>query len=419
MKKMRNRLYYWADKLLYWSIILLPVGMAMGNAPMNIFTGFLLFGFIVRQAAAARTGGGWPLRLKTPVTGIFALFIVISVFSLVNSADLSDSVRGLFKLGKYLLLFSIMAHHIKDERHLRRIVGAVAAGVLLVSADAHWQVIFGADFLRGYAPIVNIGLKRATASFTDANLLGIYLSAFIPVLAGVALYQSKGTLRLAMGGVSLLALSAALLTFSRPTFLALYVVFLALAVVKKTKVLVILLLLSALVTPFLLPESVREWGRSVEYDPVRFMCNDDRIAAYRNTLGMIREHPVVGVGVNTFMKQYRYYKESPEYRGVVTSDYMYAHNNFLHMAGESGLAGFGVFLWFVFALFQGAADARRTDRDPRARDMILFVMMGLVSFLINGLTESSLYYSRVALIFWYLTGVLLSLTSLRYHAQEA
>jgi len=33
----------------------------------------------------------------------------------------------------------------------------------------------------------------------------------------------------------------------------------------------------------------------------------------------------------------------------------------------------------------------------------------LVSFLINGLTESSLYYARVALIFWYLVGLSLSL----------
>jgi len=33
----------------------------------------------------------------------------------------------------------------------------------------------------------------------------------------------------------------------------------------------------------------------------------------------------------------------------------------------------------------------------------------LLAFLVNGLTESSLYYSRVAIIFWYIMGLALAL----------
>ena len=42
----------------------------------------------------------------------------------------------------------------------------------------------------------------------------------------------------------------------------------------------------------------------------------------------------------------------------------------------------------------------------------------LIAFLVNGLTESSLYYSRVTLIFWYLVGVSLGLKKFGYGDQS-
>ncbi len=47
----------------------------------------------------------------------------------------------------------------------------------------------------------------------------------------------------------------------------------------------------------------------------------------------------------------------------------------------------------------------------------LGVIACLVGFLINGLTESSLYYSRVSLIFWYLVGMLFGLQRITHEEQ--
>lgn len=86
------------------------------------------------------------------------------------------------------------------------------------------------------------------------------------------------------------------MTYSRPTLLAIFVVLLFFAVVKKSKGLIIFLIALILISPLIIPASVKNWAKSVNYNPLRFMCNDDRIAIYRNSLNMIRDHPVRGGG---------------------------------------------------------------------------------------------------------------------------
>lgn len=139
------------------------------------------------------------------------------------------------------------------------------------------------------------------------------------------------------------------------------------------------------------------------------MCNDDRIAVYRNSFHMIKAHPLIGVGANTFMKSYKMYKEFPEYRGIVTLDEMKAHNNYLHMAGEIGLTGLAIFFWFLYRLFEESKNIYRLAGDNYLKIVSLSLAACLIAFLVNGLTESSLYYSSVAVIFWYVAGLSLAL----------
>jgi O-antigen ligase len=138
------------------------------------------------------------------------------------------------------------------------------------------------------------------------------------------------------------------------------------------------------------------------------MLNDDRISVFKNAVNMIKHHPVVGVGVNTFSKNYLTYK-LPEPDWAKTSDSMYAHNHFLQMAGETGLLGLGIFFLFLFVLFRDNLRTYRLVDDEFLKVVTVSLAACFIAFLVNGLTETSLYYARVAMIFWYLVGVSLSL----------
>jgi putative inorganic carbon (HCO3(-)) transporter len=138
------------------------------------------------------------------------------------------------------------------------------------------------------------------------------------------------------------------------------------------------------------------------------MLNADRVSIYRNSFNMIKHHPIIGVGVNTYCRNYPTYK-LPEEEGAKTAEHMYAHNNFLQMAADIGSLGLAIFLWFLFRLFRQGFRAYRLLKDGYLKVFSLSITGCLAAFLINGLTETSLYYSRVAMIFWYLVGLSLSL----------
>ena len=393
------------DFIVYWSIVLLPFSDAIAPAPMNVFMGYIIGFFFIkkllkRERVFIRTG------LFLPMILLFA----ITCLSAINSVNLVDTFRGgIGRLAHYLLLFFVLVEEVKDRKHVQRIVISCVAGVLLASADSVWQVFTGKDFIQQIPVIINIGLRRATGSFKDSNILGVYLSAFIPIILGLSLYFFKGKAKIWMLIISAVALLGALLTYSRPTLLAVYISLLILSIFKKDKVMIIALVVLTALAPFIAPAPVKQWAKDVDYNVLRFMCNDDRVAIYRNSLLMIRAHPFIGVGANGFMNSYKYYKENPEYRGVITPEGVKAHNNFLHMAGEIGITGLLIFIWFLYGLFRQNLAIYKKLKDNFLKMISLSLFVCLIAFLVNGLTESSLYYSRVGILFWYLAGLSLSL----------
>jgi len=388
------------DFILYWSIVIFPFSMSISNGFMNTFLGFIIVTFLLKKIIKKEC-----IFSETNVNiALLALFLM-TVFSLSYSAYPKDTIKGgIFRLLQYIILLFALVKEVRDKKHIWRIIFSIIAGLVFISLDAIWQVNTGKDFVRGYTPMLLIGLVRATASFSDPNTFGVYLSAIAPLVFGVVLYYFKGWKKILFGSVSLLILAGIALTYSRPTLLGTYLALLFLAIAKKTKWLITFLIAFILIAPFLLPKSVKQFAREVDYNPVRFMCNDDRISIFRNSMQMIKASPIIGHGANTFMKNYKKYKENPEYRNATTADFLYAHDNFLQMAGDIGLVGLGIFIWLLYELFKGAVFIYKQLKDYQLKVILLSLIACLIAFLVNGLTESSLNSARVAGIFWYLIG---------------
>ncbi|MFH0913014.1 MAG: O-antigen ligase family protein [Candidatus Omnitrophota bacterium] len=402
MKKISKYL----DYIIYWSMVAIPFFMAIAPAPMNVFMGLLVVAFLVKKALKKER-----LFVRTALDIPLLVLFLVTCASVFNSVNLRDSLKGgIGRLAYYIFILFIIIEEVKDKRQLKNIVFSMAAGVILASVDSIWQVVTAHDFIRGYTPVVNLGIVRATASFKDSNTLGVYLSSIAPLIFGLSLYYLRGKKKAVGLFFSLIVFIGIALTYSRPTLLAIYLALFFFGIVRKDKTMIAALIVITLVFPFLVPQSVKKWAKEMEYNPLRIMCNDDRVAVYHHSLNMIKAHPFIGVGAGAYMKSYKYYKESPEYRNIVTLDEMKAHNNFLHMAAEIGLVGFGAFLLLLYKLFDESRNIYKRLKDEYIRVILLSLSACIIAFLINGLTESSLYYSRVAPIFWYLTGLLLSLS---------
>lgn len=360
----KNNIVEIFDKLVYFFIILLPFSIAVAPAFTNFFWAAIIVFYLIKKIILKEN----PI-IYTPINVIFLLFIFISSISILNSINIASSLRGIFKLLQYGLLFMIMSAEIKDKRQLKMIAISMILGGVFSSVDAFWQLIFGKDFIRGNAPIINIGLRRATAAFPNANVLAVYLAPIFVISAGMAMYYLKGKSKIIMFFISSIIFLGLMLTYSRLAIIASFIGLFLIAISKRNKVLIALFVIILLVSPLFFPKGLKDWAKSINYNPIVFLCNTDRISIYKNTVNMIKHHPIIGVGVGTFSSNYLKYK-LPEPPDAKTGDTIYAHNNFLHIAGEVGLAGLLIFIFVLFKIFNCAYVVYKKTKDDFYRSLV-------------------------------------------------
>ncbi len=398
----KKKIASYCDKLLYWIVIFIPFSVAIGSGIANSLIVFAILGYFLKKIISKNH-----LPQKTVISLPFFSLIIISLISMRNTIDLGSSFIGLEKLLKYGFTFLIFYEVVKDTRHLERIVFSLCCGLLLVSLDGVFQLQFGRDFIRNQNYNFVIGIPRLRASFPHTNLFGLYLGLVIPLVFSLGRYFLKNWKRGFFIITSILGFFCLIFTFSRGAVIGLLFATTFIAIFKKDKLLISFILIFVLIAPFLLPGSVKDWvkQRSSIWE---LMLNAERIYIYQTAVNMIKSHPFIGVGVNTFCANYLNYKVNQSYGNTGGGSY-YGHNNFLHMAGEIGLIGLGIFLWLLFILFKKWYIIYKS---LPSGSLLKIISLGLIAdifgFLINGLTETGLYYSKIATIFWVQIGILLA-----------
>ena len=409
MKKLRV-----IDFIIYWSIVVMPFSVAIAPAIANTFIGFFCAFFIIKRLITKQ-----PFSTDRLTLVFFGLFFAASAISIINSVSYSASFQGIIKLLKYILIILVCSEEIRDKKHIIRIIISICFGVCLASIDALWQMVFGHDFIHHIAIQAAVGLPRPTAAFPNPNIFGIYMAALTPLIFGLTFFYFKGRNKILMFFVSVLGLLGVYLSLSRGSGLGIYLAVLFLSIAKKKKLLISFLAGILIIFPFVMPKNIKQWAKEVNYNPIVFMCNQDRISIYNNTINMIKHHPFIGVGLNTFTKNYGKYKTEQAEKYAHTADTIYAHNIYLQMAGETGLLGLAAFLLFLFQVFRQAFNTSRKLNDGYLKIIGLSLIACIIAFLVNGLTETSLYYPRVVMIFWYLIGLSLALGKFTYLKKNA
>ena len=310
----------------------------------------------------------------------------------------------------YGFIIVIMSGEIKDRRHFIRIVVSILIGLFLSSFDGIYQLVFHNDLFRhqGYDSV--IGLPRINAAFPDCNVFAGYLALFVPFCVPLLLYFLKGRNRILSWFVILPSFFCLFFTFSRSGAFGVWLALLIMGILKKDKIVLSALIIMLLVVPFLLPSNIRDWSKTTKSWAV-LLLNKERPVLYETSFNMIKHHPFVGVGVNTYVLNYKKYKlheTSPE---TVNTNW-YAHNSFLQMASEIGVTGLLIFIWLLYLLFSKWFAFFKRSNDGLLRYCSLGAIMGIVAFLIHGLTETNLYYPKIAVLFWFEVGLVMTILSL-------
>jgi len=400
MKKVINFL----EKVNYWTIVFLPLAVGIAQGVGNSVAGIMIGSFLILKILKKEK----IFTLSLPIA-LFGLFMLTSLVSFYNSSNLHDSIKGMLKLLKFLMIMVVCSESIKDKKHFERIALGIGCAVCLLGFDALWQRVVGWDFIRRMPLQYAIGLPRVTASLPGCNGLGVYLTALTPIVSGLAIFLSGLRRRIFFLLAAGLGSIGVYLTFSRGAGLGLFVAILFLSLVKKNKILTSILIALLIIFPFLMPKNIKDWAKSVKYNPIIMLTNEDRIGIYLNVINMIKHHPFAGIGINTFCRSYNNYRVPEVEKIFPTNTSLYAHNNFLHMAAEVGLLGLGVFLVFLVSVFRAFWFSYKKNPEPFLKALSISLFAALLAYLINGLTETSLYYSRIVMVFWLIVGIGLAL----------
>jgi putative inorganic carbon (HCO3(-)) transporter len=398
-----------AEFFLWLVIFYLPISIAL----TNIGIGFAVFFCLLRKIISK----DWRLP-KTPLNITFILLILISLLSMVNSIKMKSSIGGLEKLFKGLVLFFAIVETVDNRKKLNRIIWAALLGLGLVSIDGVFQYFTGKDFIRGY-PLTR-GLKylgqlsspRVRASTHNPNSLAVYLIVLVPLLLSMVLFYLKGLKRWLSALAGLMALFCLFFTFQRITAAGFLIIMMLFSAIKRNAKPIIILFVLIIVAISFLPEAIIQWSLD-HLNPYDFFIEEGgRRWHWQAAMNMIKAHPFIGVGVNTFPLNYDRYK--------IPTDPIsgwYAHNAYLNLAAEIGIIGLAIFFWMIIAVIRSWHKTYEKIKDSGLQAISLGVFCGFIGYLISGILESNLQYSNLAVLFWFVLGLMVAVSEIS--AKEA
>jgi O-antigen ligase len=122
-----------------------------------------------------------------------------------------------------------------------------------------------------------------------------------------------------------------------------------------------------------------------------------RINLWKATLVMIKDHPILGVGLDNFLYAYRGRYMLPE--AWAESSLSHPHNVVLDYAARLGLVGLAIGLWLQLAFWKIALPLRKLQ-DPMSRALAIGLMASMVDFLAHGMVDAAYFVVDLAFVFF-------------------
>jgi O-antigen ligase len=125
-----------------------------------------------------------------------------------------------------------------------------------------------------------------------------------------------------------------------------------------------------------------------------------RLTIDRDCLNMLLKRPFLGWGLGTFPIVY------PEFRSFYTTFFVnQAHNDYLQLLVETGLAGFSIAAWFLVLVFRRSAAKLANWTETASGAMTVAALLGCVGILVHSFLDFNLQIPANAALFYVLCAI--------------
>ncbi|MBB5957085.1 O-antigen ligase [Saccharothrix tamanrassetensis] len=301
-----------------------------------------------------------------PVHAVLGLFAVVLLASTALHAGGPYAVDYLQRWLPFLVVTVVLVDVAAREVPIRALLGSIVAGAAVAALGALHSMVAE-------------GETRATGPLEDPNDLAYFLVAALPLL--VALLDPRGS-RLRSAGLALTGLvlaAGAAATFSRGGALALTAAVTWLVARRALPVRAVvggMAALAALGVGVVLLAGPTLDRALQEKSHIAGTNVDTRELRWQAAARMVAGHPVLGVGPGGFRDGYA----AASHNAEVDEQTPVAHNMYLEVAAELGLAGFGLFVGLPAVAAVGSERVLRSgERRPMAAVQASLIAVAVAS----------------------------------------
>jgi O-antigen ligase len=241
------------------------------------------------------------------------------------------------------------------------------------------------------------GVWRVRGFYGSPNNLALYLGRILPLTLAVTAWATGRSLRQWPYAAATLIISAALfLTYSRGAWLVgVPASILFLAAVRGRRALAVAVAgLAILIVIVLL---VAGAGRLTSLLDATQGTTFFRLQIWQSSWSMVRDHPVLGVGLDNFLYFYRSHYVLPT--AWEEFNLSHPHNFVLDFWLRLGLPGLLTIGWLIVAFFRRGWHLYQHLPEGVDRLLVLGLMGGMVNFLAHGLVDNAFFLVDLAFAF--------------------
>jgi putative inorganic carbon (hco3(-)) transporter len=352
---------------------------------------------------ALYVAGRWRTRSLRPIRTDLeiptALLLIAGVIAIAVSPDHIGAI-GIYRAYfiEPVALFYVAVDLLRKQDDFCTLLAGFAIGttVFAVLNLGAWAIALAtmklADIDLGNAP---------KALYTSPNSVAMFLEPAVTVAAGFALYSGNRRDRTVALVCLPFLLASLVATLSRGGFLTLAVLALVVVLTMRRLRLKVGLLGALAVGGFLvlqIPFVARRMAH--QFDPsYPYNTFEGRLEIWRDTLHMLRDHPIFGAGLRAYAIVMRPYVTTP-----TRLPELYAHDIFLSMWAELGLLGLAAFAVLLgMLLWRGWSGFSKAEGFAKA--LLWGTSAAFVAITVHGLVDTPYYGNDLSVEFWILAAL--------------
>jgi O-antigen ligase len=389
--------------------ILLSAPLAFGAVqPWAVFlleasATLLLLGWGLHQWKNLELTVAWH-PLYAPMLAFGALVAVQWIIGITAYRQVTYSLLLLY-IGYGMLAF-VATQTLRRSSQIRPLAGIVCCYGLVLASFSLLQGIAPNGKLYWIWPLEQGGLIYGP--YVNHNHYAGLMEMLTPFPLVLALSRhTEGNRKLVVAGIAALMAGTIFLSGSRGGMLAFVAEVIVLAMLLRKrgdwKQPIALGVFLAVMIGFLIWLGGNELTRrlvSIQSEARQELTGGVRLTIDRDCLRMFRDKPVLGWGLGTFPVVY------PQFRTFYTSFFVnQAHNDYLQLLVETGIAGFAIAIWFLVLTFRGAVAKLQNWTESINGTLTVAALLGCVGILVHSFLDFNLQIPANAALFYVLCAI--------------